>query len=105
METFLNFLVEHGYAVVFAWVALDQAGLALPAVPILLGAGALVDPVRASNGATPLYIACQAGHTRCVQLLLEAGAAAGHSAGNERTMEATNQGDTKWPKTDTYHRF
>ena len=41
METFLNFLVEHGYAVVFAWVALDQAGLPLPAVPILLGAGAL----------------------------------------------------------------
>ncbi len=41
MESFLAFLMEHGYLVVFGWVALDQIGLPLPAVPVLLGAGAL----------------------------------------------------------------
>lgn len=41
MTEFLQFLVEHGYAVIFVWVALDQAGLPLPAVPLLLAAGAL----------------------------------------------------------------
>jgi membrane protein DedA with SNARE-associated domain len=39
---FLPFLIEHGYVVIFVWVFLDQAGLPLPAVPILLGAGVLV---------------------------------------------------------------
>ena len=42
MTELLNFLIEHGYAVIFAWVALDQAGLPLPAVPLLLAAGVLV---------------------------------------------------------------
>ena len=41
MESFLAFLVEYGYIVVFAWVALDQAGLPLPGVPVMLAAGAL----------------------------------------------------------------
>ena len=35
-------LIAHGYLVVFAWVLLDQAGLPLPAVPLMLAAGALV---------------------------------------------------------------
>ncbi len=42
MTELLNFLVEHGYTVIFIWVALDQAGLPLPAVPLLLAAGVLV---------------------------------------------------------------
>lgn len=42
MENFLPFLIEHGYMVIFVWVFLDQAGLPLPAVPVLLGAGVLV---------------------------------------------------------------
>ena len=42
MTELLNFLIEHGYAVIFAWVALDQAGLPLPAVPLMLAAGVLV---------------------------------------------------------------
>jgi membrane protein DedA with SNARE-associated domain len=42
MAEFLPFLVEHGYIVVFAWVFLDQAGLPLPAVPVLIAAGVLV---------------------------------------------------------------
>ncbi len=41
MPEFLQFLVDHSYTVIFIWVALDQAGLPLPAVPLLLAAGAL----------------------------------------------------------------
>ena len=41
MAEFLQFLVEHGYTVIFVWVALDQAGLPLPAIPLMLAAGAL----------------------------------------------------------------
>ena len=37
----LQFLIEHGYLVLFAWIALDQAGLPLPTLPLLLAAGAL----------------------------------------------------------------
>lgn len=42
MADFLPFLIEHGYVVIFVWVFLDQAGLPLPAVPVLLAAGVLV---------------------------------------------------------------
>ena len=41
MQVMLDFLVRHGYAVVFVWVLLGQAGLPLPAIPVLLAAGAL----------------------------------------------------------------
>jgi membrane protein DedA with SNARE-associated domain len=41
MSELLSFLVEHGYTIIFLWVALDQAGLPLPAIPLLLAAGAL----------------------------------------------------------------
>lgn len=41
MEEALTFLVSHGYLVIFMWVLLDQAGLPLPAVPLLMAAGAL----------------------------------------------------------------
>lgn len=37
----LEFLIRHGYTVVFAWVFFEQIGLPLPAVPVLLAAGAL----------------------------------------------------------------
>ena len=39
-ETF-QFLSRHGYAVIVAWVAAEQAGVPVPALPILLAAGAL----------------------------------------------------------------
>ena len=42
MAEFLAFLIEHGYFVIFVWVSLDQAGLPLPAIPVLLTAGVLV---------------------------------------------------------------
>lgn len=42
MAEFMQFLVTYGYLVIFVWVLLEQAGLPVPAVPLLLAAGALV---------------------------------------------------------------
>lgn len=41
MRSLLPFLLAHGYAVVFATVLAEQAGAPIPAVPVLLGVGAL----------------------------------------------------------------
>ena len=41
MNESLAFLIRHGYAVVFGWVLAEQVGLPIPAVPVLLAAGAL----------------------------------------------------------------
>jgi len=41
MAETLDFVVRHGYAVVFGWVLIEQLGLPIPAVPILLAGGAL----------------------------------------------------------------
>ncbi|HLQ36258.1 MAG TPA: DedA family protein, partial [Planctomycetota bacterium] len=46
MQHLLEFLVQHGYAMVFCWVLLAQAGLPLPAIPLLLAAGALAGSGR-----------------------------------------------------------
>ncbi len=40
MDT-LQFVTQHGYSVLFLWVILEQAGLPIPAIPVLLAAGAL----------------------------------------------------------------
>jgi len=37
----IPFLIQHGYAVLFAWVLVEQMGLPLPATPLLFAAGAL----------------------------------------------------------------
>lgn len=37
----LAYVARHGYAVLFAWVAAEQLGAPLPAVPILIAAGVL----------------------------------------------------------------
>ncbi len=42
LAEFFTFLVTYGYIVIFVWVLLDQAGLPLPAIPLLLAAGVLV---------------------------------------------------------------
>jgi membrane protein DedA with SNARE-associated domain len=39
-QTF-QFLIRHGYSVLFVWVLAEQLGLPLPATPLLLAAGAL----------------------------------------------------------------
>jgi len=41
MNEGIQFLVRHGYAVLFVWVLAEQIGLPLPAIPLLLAAGAL----------------------------------------------------------------
>ncbi|MGA2134860.1 MAG: VTT domain-containing protein [Bryobacteraceae bacterium] len=37
----IDFVVRHGYALVFLWVLLEQGGLPLPSLPLLLACGAL----------------------------------------------------------------
>src|ERR1051326_7910681 len=37
----LAFIARHGYALLFGWVAAEQLGAPLPAVPILIAAGVL----------------------------------------------------------------
>src|SRR5579863_1169662 len=41
MTETLQFVVRHGYTLVFAWVFVEQAGLPVPSAPLLLAAGAL----------------------------------------------------------------
>jgi membrane protein DedA with SNARE-associated domain len=41
VSEWIDVLVRHGYAVVFGWVLAEQIGLPIPAVPVLLAAGAL----------------------------------------------------------------
>lgn len=41
MNDLLQFVVRHGYTLVFAWVFIEQAGLPIPSAPLLLAVGAL----------------------------------------------------------------
>jgi membrane protein DedA with SNARE-associated domain len=41
MAETLQFVVQHGYLLLFFWVMVEQAGLPIPATPLLLAAGAL----------------------------------------------------------------
>jgi membrane protein DedA with SNARE-associated domain/rhodanese-related sulfurtransferase len=41
MNEIVEFLVRHGYSLLFAWVLAEEAGLPLPSAPVLLAAGAL----------------------------------------------------------------
>ncbi|HUI51075.1 MAG TPA: VTT domain-containing protein [Terriglobales bacterium] len=50
MHSALDFLVHHGYVVLLFWVFLEQAGLPLPSVPLLLAAGALGGMERLNFG-------------------------------------------------------
>ncbi len=40
-EEAIQFLIQHGYALLFGWVLVEQIGLPIPAIPLLLAAGAL----------------------------------------------------------------
>jgi len=50
VQATIEFLVRHGYAIVFVWILLDQAGVPLPAVPLLVAAGALAADGRLDAG-------------------------------------------------------
>jgi membrane protein DedA with SNARE-associated domain len=41
MNETLQFLSHHGYAVILVWVCVEQGGIPVPAIPMLLAAGAL----------------------------------------------------------------
>jgi hypothetical protein len=58
MEETLHFVERHGRSVIFAIVFLDQLGLPIPTIPILLALGALagsgrIDPVSVSPSRSP----------------------------------------------------
>jgi len=48
MEAAFDILVRYGYLVVFAWVLLEQVGIPLPAIPVLMASGALAGSGRLS---------------------------------------------------------
>ena len=52
MNETLQFLSRHGYLVIFVWVMAEQAGIPVPALPILLTAGALAGIGRLHPSAT-----------------------------------------------------
>ena len=41
LEQAADFMISHGYALLFGWVLLEQMGLPIPAVPLLIAAGGL----------------------------------------------------------------
>ncbi len=50
MKETVQFIVDHGYAVLFAWVLAEQLGLPIPAIPMLLAAGAVAGTGQLSLG-------------------------------------------------------
>jgi membrane protein DedA with SNARE-associated domain/rhodanese-related sulfurtransferase len=50
MSETLQFVVRHGYLLVFAWVFVEQAGLPIPSAPLLLAVGALSGMQRMNLG-------------------------------------------------------
>ena len=46
MNDTIQFLIQHGYALLFGWVLVEQMGLPIPAIPLLLAAGALAGSGR-----------------------------------------------------------
>src|SRR5215475_11241837 len=57
MSDLLQFVLTHGYLVVFATAFSEQLGLPLPAVPLLIGMGALS---RSGNFSFPFVVATAA---------------------------------------------
>jgi membrane protein DedA with SNARE-associated domain len=53
MPEVIQFLVRHGYLLLFLWVCAEQLGLPIPTAPLLLAAGAL-----AGEGRLNLALAC-----------------------------------------------
>jgi membrane protein DedA with SNARE-associated domain len=70
MHSALEFLVHHGYVVLLVWIFLEQAGLPLPSIPLLLAAGALGGMNRLNFGVALLICvtACVAADTLWYEL-------------------------------------
>jgi membrane protein DedA with SNARE-associated domain len=60
MKGTLDFLVRHGYFILFLWVLTEQVGLPIPSLPLLLAAGALAGAGRLNLAAVILMavLAC-----------------------------------------------
>src|ERR1700741_4275996 len=79
MHSTLEFLVNHGYLVLLIWVFLEQAGLPLPSIPLLLASCALIGMHRLNFGVALLIcmiasvcadtIWYQLGRTRGIRIL------------------------------------
>jgi membrane protein DedA with SNARE-associated domain len=46
LDETVQFLIQHGYTLLFTWVLVEQLGLPIPAIPLLLAAGALAGADR-----------------------------------------------------------
>ncbi|HWR36747.1 MAG TPA: VTT domain-containing protein [Clostridia bacterium] len=60
MSETIDFVVRHGYAVLFVWVLAEQLGVPVPAVPILIAAGALAGDGKMSLAMALLLAVCAA---------------------------------------------
>lgn len=79
MHRTLEFLLHHGYLVLFAWVFAEQAGIPVPSVPLLLAAGALAGSHQLSFFTSLALVVCAAvsadfiwyrlGRTRGIRIL------------------------------------
>src|SRR5438045_6797895 len=56
MHRTLEFLLHHGYVVLLGWVFVEQVGLPLPSMPLLLAAGALAGTGHLSFFASLFYV-------------------------------------------------
>jgi membrane protein DedA with SNARE-associated domain len=55
MHRAFDFLIHHGHAVLFGWVLVEQLGVPVPAMPLLLAAGALAGTGRLNLFASLLF--------------------------------------------------
>src|ERR1700684_103234 len=60
MNGILEFLVRHGYVLLLGWVFVEQLGLPIPSIPLLLAAGALAGAGRMNIVAALLVTMCAA---------------------------------------------
>jgi membrane protein DedA with SNARE-associated domain len=76
MKGTLEFLVRHGYLVLYIWVVCEQIGMPAPSIPILLAAGALAGAGRMNLAAVILLavLACLTSDLVWYQLGLQRGA-------------------------------
>ena len=55
MSETLHFVVQHGYALLFFWLAAEQAALPVPSIPLLLACGALIRDGRLNPALVLMY--------------------------------------------------
>jgi membrane protein DedA with SNARE-associated domain/rhodanese-related sulfurtransferase len=75
MKGTLEFLVRHGYMVLYVWVVCEQIGLPVPSIPMLLAAGALAGAGRMNLAVVILLavLACMTSDLLWYQLGLQRG--------------------------------